>query len=91
MINLDFSRMKSVPGGAHRGWLSGQPNFVGGRLDGQLAPAGWQPFRRSESGQPLKNDQQPPGHHYVLFVLDGGYLWHYVHSSLLGADYLAGE
>jgi hypothetical protein len=90
MINLDFTRMSPVPGGAFRGGLSGQPNYVGGRLDGQLAHAGWQPFRRSSSGQPLPDDLPPPPEHYVLFIADGRYLWHYIHASLLPADYLAG-
>jgi hypothetical protein len=88
MINIDLSRMKPVPTGAHRGGLSGQPNYVGGRLDGRLAPAEWQPYRRSGSGQPLADDQQPPQEHYVLFVVDGGYLYHYIHCSILPADYL---
>jgi hypothetical protein len=87
MISLEFTRMSPSPGGAFRGGLSGQPNFIGGRLDGQLAYAGWQPFRRSSSGQPLPDDQEPPKDHYLLFV-NSGYLWHYVHTTLLPADYL---
>ena len=88
MINLDFARMKPVPNGAHRGLLTGQPNYLGGRLDGTLAPAGFQPYRRTEQGQPIADDQPFPPEHYLLFVVDGGYLWHYVHVSLLPADYL---
>lgn len=87
MINIDFARMKPVPSGAHRGGLSGQPNFIGGRLDGRLAPAEWQPYRRSNSGQPLPDDQEPPQEHYVLFVADFRYLWHYIHTSVLPDDY----
>jgi hypothetical protein len=56
-------------------------------MDGQLAPAGWQPFRRSSSGQPFPDDQPPPDEHYVLFVVNGGYLFHYVHTTLLPADF----
>jgi hypothetical protein len=88
MISLDFSRMSPVPGGAFRGGLSGQANYIGGRLDGTLAPAGFQPFRRTEQGQPIEDGQPIPPEHYVLFVVDGRYLWHYIHSSLLPADYL---
>ncbi|MEA2959391.1 MAG: hypothetical protein QOJ58_5256 [Alphaproteobacteria bacterium] len=88
MINIDLARMTPVPRGSHRGLLTGQPNYIGGRLDGQLAPAEFQPFRRSSSGQPLADDQQPPKDHYLLFVVNGGYLFHYVHTTLLPADYL---
>jgi hypothetical protein len=87
MIHLDFRRIQHVPSGAHRGALSGQPNYIGGRLDGQLAPAGWQPARRSSSGQPLPDDQLPPDGHYRLFADNSGYLWYYLHSSLLPADF----
>lgn len=86
-LALDFSRMKPVHGGAHRGLLTGVPNFVGGRRDGQIAEAGWQPFHRTEQGLSVDDGQQPPDSHYTLFVVDGGYLYHYIHNALLPPDY----
>lgn len=85
---VDFNHLEPVRGGANRSAWSPQPFYVGGRLDGQLAPAGRHPFRRSESGTPLDDDQQPPDdEHYLLFVNDGRYLLQYIHASLLPADY----
>ncbi len=83
---IDLNNMAPVPGGAVcDGLFSLQPNFVGGRKDGQLAPVEWQPYRRCESGQPLEDYQQPPDKHYVLF--SAGRSLRYIHSSLLPADY----
>jgi len=86
LINIDFERMQPVPDGAHRDGLFGlQPFYIGGRKDGQSVPAGYQPFHRFETGQPMEDDQQPPDRHYVLFA-DGRSL-RYIHSSLVPADY----
>lgn len=87
MIFVDFSHMSPAPDGAFRGGLTGQPNYIGGRLDGRLAPAEFQPFRRSSSGQPIEDGQPIPPEHYVLFAVDGGYLFHYIHCSILPAGY----
>lgn len=85
---IDISHMKPVPGGAFcDGVYSLQPNFIGGRKDGQLAPAEWQPYRRSESGQPLNDNQPLPPRYYVLFADGYSSLLRYVDSALLPADY----
>jgi len=44
-------------------------------------------FMDSLAGLPLGDDQQPPDQHYILFTVTGGYLWHYIHNSLLPVDY----
>ncbi|MGH3589436.1 MAG: hypothetical protein ACRDRF_00150 [Pseudonocardiaceae bacterium] len=87
MAYLDFSRMKPVHGGVHRDGLFGlQPNFIGGRRDGQSAPAGWCSAFCDEYGHP--QDHRPPTGqpNYRLFVNDNGYQYHYIHSAYL-ADY----
>lgn len=71
----------------YRGHLSCHANYVGGRLDGQLSAAGWHGLYRDESGRSLDDRQirQIPSHYYRLYTC--GPLIHYVHSSLVPADY----
>jgi len=86
MIYLDFTKMRSVVEGVDRGQFVGQPNFIGGRRDGQLAPVEFQLYRRSYQGVPIPDDQPTPPEYYLLFVTDNG-LYHYIHNSALPVDF----
>jgi hypothetical protein len=77
---IDFTRLTAATCGTHR---SCPANYIGGRLDGQSAPAGWHGIRRDEVGRDLDADVARVIPHYVLFKSNSGNLLHYIHSCLL--------
>lgn len=81
----DFTKMAPVRLGLPRGEFASPFFYVGGRLDGQAAPAGFQPFVRTESGTSPEGDRLPD-QFYVLFRKQNGY--GYYHSTLLPPDFI---
>ena len=77
-INLNW--MEPETRGANR---SCPANYVGGRMHGMSATAGWHSLHRDEVGRDLDADTAREIPHYVLFTSNSGGLWHYVHSSII--------
>jgi hypothetical protein len=81
----DFTKMTPVRLGLPRGEFASPFFYTGGRLDGQAASAGFQPFVRTESGTSPEGDRLPDAY-YVLFRKQNGY--GYYHSTLLPPDFI---
>lgn len=82
----DFTKMEPVRNGVNRGDFSSPFFFTGGRLDGQTAPSGYQPFVVSESGSPPEGDRLPDLY-YLLFRQNKNE-YRYIHSTLLPSEFV---